>query len=818
MILMTPRLGGTILIRFFLLKILSLYSFTILAQQGSINGWIESADGTPVSHVTIRIDGLNVNVVTDSTGYYSLNSIAYGSYILKATSFEIKPIYKSFNLYKPSLQLDLVVEGRKEVDLEEIVVNQHSVKQEIERSGFAAHVIEVKEAALRNVQVNELLDQAIGVRVRQNGGFGAEVEYNLNGMSGRSVGIFVDGIDISTYGSSFSLSNIPTSMIERIEVYKGVLPIHLSGDLLGGAINVVLKKQAATNVLNASISYGSFNTQQADVNGTFRNPTNGFTLRGSAFYSFSDNDYEIWGKFARNTLPDGTMENVRAKRFFDAYKSMGGRFETGFTDVPWADLLLLGVNLSNTYNELQHGQYMSQPYMGRFSESDASVFSLNYQKNHFLINDLLFRVNGVYSSRDQFVQDTVTWAYNWSGEKMIGFHGNPIKTAGGAQQGAPTMNNIKRQIATLRSAVSYELYRGHRLTMDHMYYDVSRQDHDRIRHVAEQVYRSTSSMDKQIYSVAYEADWMRKRLKTNLFGKYYQQSIQRVYPYVEIVNGQQIRAENRISDNRSMMGFGFAGSFTLNARTVFISSAERAVRMPVEAEIFGGPEENIVANPSLKPEISNNLNLGLRFNVLQQPLHRLSFSFNGFSRNTKDKIVRKAEDRLVNEAVQSMPFENLGLAQSIGFEAELHYQWGQNFNANFNLSRFNTLYKQEFDPNSGLRLDRYNKQVPNEPFFTANTQLNYRLADVLQKNSALNMYYHLGYVSPFNTIWIETSSTTTPRQLTQDLGVNYRFPNRKLVISIDVKNVLDAEVYDNFAVQKPGRAVYFKLNYTISTF
>ncbi|MBN8790542.1 MAG: TonB-dependent receptor plug domain-containing protein, partial [Terrimonas sp.] len=132
-----------------------------------------------------------------------------------------------------------------------------------------------REASLRNIQTNELLDRTVGVRVRQNGGVGSAVEYNLNGMSGRSVGIFIDGLEISTYGSSFNLNNIPPSMIERIEVYKGVLPSHLSGDYMGGAINVILKKDVSQNNITASVSYGSFNTFQADASGMYRNQKNG---------------------------------------------------------------------------------------------------------------------------------------------------------------------------------------------------------------------------------------------------------------------------------------------------------------------------------------------------------------------------------------------------------------------------------------------------------------------------------------------------------------------------------------------------------------
>src|SRR5690606_5764499 len=117
-------------------------------------------------------------------------------------------------------------------------------------------------------------------------------------------------------------------------------------------------------------------------------------------------------------------------------------------------------------------------------------------------------------------------------------------------------------------------------------------------------------------------------------------------------------------------------------------------------------------------EISNNINLGFRLDVLSEERHKMSLYASGSARTTKDKIVRKAEDRLVNEAVETMPFENLGLAQSVGFEGEMNYAYADKFSILLNLSKFNALFKQEFDPTTGMRLERYNKQLPNEPFFT----------------------------------------------------------------------------------------------------
>src|SRR5690606_14398753 len=210
-----------------------------------------------------------------------------------------------------------------DVQLKEVVISGKSKERHIETQGFAVEVIKTQETGLRNLQTNELLDRTVGVRIRQNGGLGSEVNYNINGMSGNSIRIFLDGIPISTYGSSFDLNSIPPSMIEHIEVFKGVVPGYLSDDALGGAINVVLKKSAKNN-FNVSASYGSFNTTQINFSGLYRVENSGFTIKASGFYNNSDNDYKVWGSNVYNILSNGRMELVRAKRFNDAFRSVGG--------------------------------------------------------------------------------------------------------------------------------------------------------------------------------------------------------------------------------------------------------------------------------------------------------------------------------------------------------------------------------------------------------------------------------------------------------------------------------------------------------------
>ena len=166
------------------------------------------------------------------------------------------------------------------VMLDDVVVTG-SMAQALEKRGFAVNVIETGQIALQSVQVNEILDRTAGVRIRQDGGMGSRVNYNINGLSGNSIKIFIDGVPASNYGPSFSLSSIPSALIERIEVYKGVVPGYLSEDALGGAINIILK-QRRNKSLTTSFSVGSFNTHQWNAAGSYR-WNNGFTVDASAF-------------------------------------------------------------------------------------------------------------------------------------------------------------------------------------------------------------------------------------------------------------------------------------------------------------------------------------------------------------------------------------------------------------------------------------------------------------------------------------------------------------------------------------------------------
>lgn len=742
-------------------------------------------------------------------------------------SLMVSPVFsqKKETIEKDTTTVQKVDKDAEIEALKNVEIKGNSKKQKMETSGFAVAIIETKEASLRNLTTNELLDRSVGVRVKQNGGIGANVEYNLNGMSGSAIGVFLDGIEISTFGQSFNLNNIPPSMIERIEIYKGVLPSHLTGDYVGGAINVVLKKDVSQNNATLAASYGSFNTVQSDAGVTLRDKKSGLSFRGSGFYTYTDNSFETWG---RSTTYVNHLQQItrpyRAKRFNNTYKSLGGRLEAGFTDTKWADQFFIGYNGSSNYTEIPHGITMSVPYVGRFNETEAHALLLNYTKNHFLIKNLALNINAVRSERSTYLQDTVSYAYNWDGNirEVIEFGERvPLKTLQGGQQGPKMITNTDRKITNTRSNLGYMIANGHRISLNHKYESTDRKDEDLLKPESRDL-ATKSIVAKNIISMNYEAETFNRKLRTNILGKYTTNRTDQIR--YEIVTNEGVNSIVKKDTTRSDYNFGYGATVSYNviSNLFIIASTENSYIMPTENQLFGAPEINILPNLGLDPEKNVNYNLGFRWGPSDFGKHKISLYANAFWRNGYDKITQQAvnEAEIENEAeadIQTTKYVNLGRTQARGFEAEIIYVYNNRLNASLNFSKFNNVFKQETDDNGDAH-SFFGQQVPNEPFFTVNANFQYRFNDVFQKKSILNTYYNTGYVGEYYIVWGQPEWSLTPSQLTHDIGVSYRFPTGKLVASLDVKNLTNAEIYDNFAIQKPGRGIYFKLNYTFSKF
>jgi outer membrane receptor protein involved in Fe transport len=71
------------------------------------------------------------------------------------------------------------------------------------------------------------------------------------------------------HGFPFGVANVPVNLLERVEIYRGVVPVGYASDALGGAVHFV-SDQSFENRFAGSYQLGSYGTRRATLFGRYR--------------------------------------------------------------------------------------------------------------------------------------------------------------------------------------------------------------------------------------------------------------------------------------------------------------------------------------------------------------------------------------------------------------------------------------------------------------------------------------------------------------------------------------------------------------------
>ena len=88
----------------------------------------------------------------------------------------------------------------------------------------AITIIDSQELKYKTATLNEILDNAAGIKVAQQGGLGNASRIIIQGLDGKRIGIFINGMPMGN-SDEFQLSSIPIDMVDEVEIYK-VLFLH----------------------------------------------------------------------------------------------------------------------------------------------------------------------------------------------------------------------------------------------------------------------------------------------------------------------------------------------------------------------------------------------------------------------------------------------------------------------------------------------------------------------------------------------------------------------------------------------------------------
>jgi len=325
-----------------LLGYLCIHFFSTYSQQSAnqtVSGEIKDTQGVPIVGASIYLDDL-VAAKTDGKGFYKLGQVKIGKRQIKVSALGFKQELRSVDLTMNQnliLNFSLTDETNQ---MDEVSVIGRTTNQEINRQAYNVTSLDASKLHNTTLDLSHALDRVSGVRVRENGGVGSSFNFSLNGFTGRQVKFFIDGVPMDNFGSSFQINNIPINLAERVEVYKGVVPVWLGSDALGGVVNIVTNS-SRQNYVDASYSYGSFNTHRSAVNLAYTSPK-GFAFRLNAFQNYSDNDYKVTVT-ETDIYTQQIYQNIKVKRFHDNYHNETVIANVGLVDKSFADQLLFGV-------------------------------------------------------------------------------------------------------------------------------------------------------------------------------------------------------------------------------------------------------------------------------------------------------------------------------------------------------------------------------------------------------------------------------------------------------------------------------------------
>lgn len=776
-----------------------LSSFSVLAQTQrgvTLSGVVRSSHNKPLENVSVFLKGTKIGAQTDINGQYVIASLPANRYTIVVSYMGYETIFKAIEVNNTNLDIDFTLTESTE-ELDEIAIQGKTKAEKNRDQGYVVNELDLSEIQTQSLDLNTLLNQSAGIRVRQAGGLGSRADYSINGLSGKSVRFFLDGVPMDYFGSSFSINSMPVSLIDKIEIYKGIIPVELGSDALGGAVNLVTKNQL-NNKGELAYSFGSFNTHRVSFNGTYRHKKSGLTSKIAAFYNYSDNNYKVWGKDVYVTDPN-TFEiqrNIKVERFHDAFESKAVKFDLGFTQKSWADHVFLGIIYSDLDKEIQHGSTMEVPFGEATYTQKVATPYLTYKKKNLFKNGLHLDIFTSYSNLIRKRVDTSRNIYNWYG-KVEGY-----RTLGGEQ--IRTLNTLNQDVFLNRMNLVYHLNSRHKLGYNYIFSDLKRTDSDPLITQKTEGYYAPQKLRKHSMALALQSKFVDSKFKTSLFLKYYAYNAR--IKTSETSAG--VTTYNTETTDASGLGYGFSSSYAFSPRFSLNASLEKTYRLPESEEILGDGL-NIISTTLLQPETSLNANLGCNALVLETAMHELEASGNLFYRNVSNLI------QLFQYDSGAFVYINFDKVLMQGIDANLQYRYKKWFTLNQVVSYLNPLIKSDTDE-YGNRNVLYNSRLPNTPFFQSNTEARVRFRNVFQEASKAFVYYNVNFIDEFHRhseIIGAYNKDIIPKQWEHNFGIGYTFPKEKITLSFDLRNIYNAQLFDNYAVQKPGRGAYGKMIY-----
>ena len=676
--------------------------------------------------------------------------------------------------------------------LQNATVTAKSREQKLREGAFAVGALNIRLQASTLQSLTQAIDRSSGIRIREEGGVGSEFDLSINGMSGNSIRYFLDGMPLDAKGTGMTLANLPVNIIERVEIYKGVIPVSFGSDALGGAVNIVTNR-SRRNYLDFSYGIGSFHTHKADFSAQYTGKKTGLIFKPVISANYSKNDYLMRGVKVRNE--DRTAFVIKdLPRFHDDYLSLFGQMEVGVADRSWADAFFVSASVSKVDKDIQTGATQDRVIGMAERHTQSLNVSARYEKVDFLTDGMQFQISASHTMDHSQTIDTTYRRYYWDGSYIDGSY-SEIRSRG------KTLRHYRRPLTVVRSNLSYRLAEGHELALNYVFNRAGNRQTD---DWDTDFVPTDDVLAKHVAGLSYDQSLLSGRLNNAFFVKDYVNHLMIGQNELPSTTGANVVQG---SDTKNYVGYGLGTRYLFFDPLAVKGSYEHSVRLPISRELLGNGS-TVYPNVALKPEISENFNVGLFGTVDLGGGHSISYEMNGFVRLV-DNYIRAT----VTETESMMQYVNVAAVHIKGVDGEIRYDWAGKLHVAANASYDDSRDMRKYTQSGDLSVT-YRNRTPNRPWTYANTEVSYSFYDVGLRGSRLRLSADYQWVHWFYLTWAAfgsaSSKSKVPTQHITNASLLYSWHSNRYNVSLECTNLFDALAFDNYMLQKPGRAFFLK--------
>lgn len=751
---------------------------------------VDDSDATPLIAATIFIQELQQGTTTDSQGRFAFAKVPYGTYTLeiKYMGYQMRTLQVSIALAKAKpLEVRLQPESQS---LEDVVVRAKGEVRRVREQAMPVTVFSMKQLQGTVSDVRGILSRTVGVAIRASGGVGSTSRLSVRGLEGKRIGFFIDETPMGDQTDFIDLNDIPVDMIDRIEVYKGVVPARFGGSSMGGAVNLVLKEYP-DRYADVSYSYESFNAHKAQA--VFkRNIRNaGLVLGIGGGYTYADNSY---------TMESPYVKGLRVRRNHDNFRKIlagGGLKATKW----WFDEVNFEPSFIDTYKEIQG---ISTDIRHAHTHSRAYMLANKLEKDNFLLVGLDFDMSTIAAYTQYGLVDTAKIWYDWQGNAYA-----PASPLGGELGNRYASNSHNTKFTLLHKLnLEYLISGNHAISCNSMFSLANGMPSDELKEksLGKQV-DFNSRMRSWVAGLAYDFRTSGDRFLNSLTGRFYWYSMrtQTVNIYVNI-------PPEEVNLAKSNFGVSDAMRFRFTSYLMAKLSAGYDVRIPSESELLGDGY-SISPSEKLLPERNLSVNASLLLDMAGTHPTNLQIELAGYYMYLRDMI-------RYTKGILGAQYQNFGEMRTLGAELEIKVDALSFLYLYGNITYQDLRDARRLEEGSTLPNPTLGMRMPNIPFFMANAGIELHKENLFGgRGHNSRLFADVAFVEEYlyDFEFTKYDQRRIPRSITVDIGIEHSFFHQRLFISGKVKNLTNAKILSEFNRPLPGRSFGAKIRYIFSS-